>query len=429
MTGRSPNPSAPVGVNYWTESFLSMDAVAPQAADPYFGFLLRGTGRAPDLEDLRERIARSLPALPALTHRPSTTEGRLRWTSDEAFDIRRHVRTCPRLDEDLSPAQQLIPATEPERPLWGIWLDPGLHDGRWELYFLTHHAVQDATGVLRTLRILLCEDPADLPGQPPEPGARPSLLHAVRAMAVLAPQVLSSYLPTAGWDPIDQVKGRRRRFAYAQVPTATLRTVADRYGASVTQVHLAAMTSALRALDAQAGSSSTRHRPLHVCLPLDTRQPGRREDAVGNHLGLDRIPLPWDRSSPAQQLRAITRTVGRSKIRRHKRAWEDVVAAGPHSLLGRLHMRVAHPARTRLTISGVNVPDALTCLGAPVTELIPLPWMPPGHACFTLMATYDGRTTLSVLTDEDAIAPEILTARWLQAVDELHAAPLSDSRF
>jgi hypothetical protein len=414
---------APERANFWTETFLAMDSLVLHPADPYFGFLLRGAGPVPGLPSLRDQIARRLPALPGLTRRPSTTRQGIVWTPDETFDIDRHVQACPKLDEDLNPAQQLIPDTGSERPLWGLWLNTTSRNGSWEIYYLAHHALQDATGAIHTLRTFLDADSPGLAEPQPAARTRPPLPRILRAAACLGSQVVSSYFPTAEWEPLTHPPGRQRRYAHAQVPAGTLRTLADRHGASVTQVHLAAMTSALRRLETDTNAPAKhRRRPLHVCLPLDTRQPSDLAQAVGNRLGLFRAPLPRHQTQPIRQIQTITRTISRSRVQRHRLAWQDALAVAPRPLLDYLHRRITYPANTKLTISAMNVPGTLTFNGAAVTELIPLPWLPPGHACFTLLATYRDATTLSVLTNGTAVAPERLAKLWMEAIDDLEAA-------
>ncbi|MEV0618805.1 wax ester/triacylglycerol synthase domain-containing protein [Nonomuraea sp. NPDC050404] len=405
--------------NLWTRTFLGMSRAAADPSDLYFGFILRGRGPVPDVEELRRQVDKRLALIPALTRVPETREGDVTWRPDEAFDLAGHVRAHGPLTRGVAPQRSLLacaPASPPQ--MWGLWVLPGPREGRWQVCWLSHHAFGDAMAIVRILRVLFGDE------DPPGPVAssrhrRSGRARAIGAAGRMLPGLLATYLPGEQWPPMTSPAGAVRGWAYAQVPFATLRRVADTSGATVNQVHLAAMTAALRGLETDNG-----RRPrgrLQACMPLDLRTPGQDDHTVASRLGLMRVPLAWARPNPAGRLAAVVRATRPRRIGRWKRAWRALLADAPEPIAQWAHRRIGDPRNTKLTVSAVNVPGALAVGGSPVTEIVPLPWLPPGHACFTLLATYAGTTTQSVLTHGGGFAPGRLTTLWARAVDDLAA--------
>ncbi|SEG89414.1 Protein of unknown function [Nonomuraea solani] len=404
--------------NLWTKTFLGMEELAADPSDLYFGLILRGQGPAPGLEDLRRHVEKRLPLIPALTHVPETRGGRVTWRPDDTFDIADHVRTGQRPEPDIAPQPALIGSASP-RPLWGLWLLAGPGDGQWEVCWLGHHAFGDAKAVAEILRVLFGDEEPAATAEPPG-GPRHRPLRATVAVGRVLPGLLATYRPSEQWPPMMDPPGAVRGWAHTQVPFTTLRGVANASEATVNQVHLAAMTAALRGLEIENG-----RRPrgrLQICLPLDLRVPAQDDHVVANHLGLMRVPLPWDLPSPADQLAAVVRATRTRTIERWKRAWREILTNTPEPIGQWAHQRIGHPRNTKLTVSAVNISGSLSVSDSPITEIVPLPWLPPGHACFTLLATYQGITTQSVLTHGGTFAPGRLAALWARALDDLAAS-------
>src|SRR3954452_20395162 len=99
--------------------------------------------------------------------RGPSTLGQWAWAEDRAFDLEHHVRfnALPqpgRVLELLSLVSRLHSSLlDRHRPLWEMHLIEGLNDGRFAVYFKSHHALVDGVSALRMLSRMLTDDPDD----------------------------------------------------------------------------------------------------------------------------------------------------------------------------------------------------------------------------------------------------------------------------
>jgi hypothetical protein len=383
----------PLRIDSLTHTLMEFQHIVRNPADCCVAIFLRLRGTAPDADALRQHVAAYLPRLPALTHRLVPADGGLSWEPDPEFDLAAHIRTLPGTAVAPTTAGEwLTRALEPERPLWRMWLLDG-DEQEWGLVYLIHHAAQDAVGMVRTLETLFGQASQDT-GRVSEVRQRtpwqvsrllPSLFATLRA----APEVTAIATPP----------GRERELTYATVSLADLRAVAKAGGATVGQVHLAAMAGAIGRWSATGG------RGVPVCVPVDTRLDSERDNTAGSFIGLMRVVLPCSDSDPRRRLRKLTRRTTPRKVRVQRSALralsEDVPAKYSAAALKRLGDR----RNVALTVSSVRFSRPLRVLGSPVEKIVPIPWLPPGHHCFSLMITYEDQAVCSVLTDARVPAP------------------------
>ncbi|WP_434445413.1 wax ester/triacylglycerol synthase domain-containing protein [Lentzea sp. E54] len=405
--------------NLWTRAFYGMGQVVTEPSDLYFGFVLRAAGEAPALEDLRRHVAQRMVHVPVLTYRLEADGSGITWVRNENFDIRDHVQAGVLPEPGRSPAQTLL-ARGASLPLWGMWLVPVADENRWELHYLTHHAVQDAAGAIRTLQILLGDEEPRAIAAASRSGATASVL---RALAV-APDLLSTYRPGLVRPSPPAPAGSPRSLAYAQVPTGVLKAIARTRRATVNQVHLGAMAIALDNLDRErTGSPVPRSgRPTYVAVPVDTRVDGEPDGPIGNHLGLIRVPLPSGSPSPATALDSVIRSTHTRRLAQWRRFWHEVSHGRAEWLAARALPRIVDPLRSAFTVSGLNINGQVVWRGEPFHEILPLPWFPLGGSCFTLSASYRGTTTMSVLGHGGPFEPQRLAVLWKEAAFELERA-------
>jgi diacylglycerol O-acyltransferase / wax synthase len=127
-----------------------------------------GCRRCADL-DRRLHLA---PRLRQVLVRPRRGLGPPAWADDTRFDIGRHVRARtvrPPGDEAalLALCAELNqPPLERSRPLWELWLLPGLADGNVGVLFRLHHTVADGVAAMAMMGALL----QAAPGAAPPPG-------------------------------------------------------------------------------------------------------------------------------------------------------------------------------------------------------------------------------------------------------------------
>ncbi|MBO0878848.1 MAG: hypothetical protein J2P17_00325 [Mycobacterium sp.] len=212
--------NCPTPPDLLTHTFLAMESVAADPSDLYFGVLLRCSGGAPSLSELRAHVKSRIAMVPALTHRLTSGPA---WEADPEFDIRSHVRMLSAGPVEAAPIREWMPAPPShDHPLWRMWLLPGA-GSEWGLAFAVHHAVLDGTGVMRALEVLFAGREASAVGEPAG-----NALSAVRAV----PNVLRTFRSAPDLTVMGSLTGQRRLDS-TTVPMADLRAIADASGGSV----------------------------------------------------------------------------------------------------------------------------------------------------------------------------------------------------
>jgi diacylglycerol O-acyltransferase / wax synthase len=391
------NPAVPA--DFLGTTFARLGQLAPDPADTWFGLVFRFAGPCPSAEEVRERVAARLSRLPRLTER-LVARASVQWERDPDFDLARHVRTLPPHTGVLS--AQEIGTPDLARPPWGLWLAED--DDGWRLYYLVHHARQDTAAALRTVRTLLGDD--DLPA-----AAGKNRRRGWPALLPIALDLLRSKRST----PVQlRQYGPGRHIATTDTDIAVLTDIANRTGATVNQVHLAAMSAAL---DRWAPWPEVSRRPVNI--PVDTREPGDPADV--NRLGFMRADLPCGSAAPDERLRIVRAAAGRRRTARYRRVW-STITRGDGKAAGWAMLRITDHTRVAMTLSSIRVPAPLSLMGQQVLGVTALPWLPPAHACFAFFATYDDRATLTVLAPAGAGDPADLATHWTDALHELHRA-------
>ena len=377
-------------------AFARLGQIAPNPADTYYGLVFRFAGPCPPVAEVRARVAARVARLPRLTERIEARQT-VRWARDPEFDVDRHVRTLPPHTGVLS-AHELL-ADGPD-VTWGLWLAED--DDGWRLYYLVHHARQDAAAALRTVIALLGDDEPAAEG-PPAP-ARPA---GKQALAPIALDLARMRFP--GPPVPRKAYGPGRAVASVDVDVALLTEVAARTGATVNQVHLAAMSWAL---DRWSPRPEVTRRPVNV--PVDTRADG--DSIMANRLGFMRVGLPCGEADVEARLRVVRAAASRRRTERYRRVWAAITRGGGHPVAATVMQKITDHTQVAMTLSSLRVPSALTLAGAPVVAVTALPWLPPAHECFAFFATYGDRATLTVLAPDGAPDPAELTEYWREAV-------------
>src|SRR5215831_2896582 len=132
--------------------------------------VLDGAGRV-RVDAVREQFEPRLHLIPRfrqLLYRPRLGLGWPLWVDAPTFDladrIRVHPVAAPGGQAQLLAACQDLAARrlDPARPLWELWLLPGLPDQRVGAYLRLHHAIADGTAALAAFGALL-DQAADTP--------------------------------------------------------------------------------------------------------------------------------------------------------------------------------------------------------------------------------------------------------------------------
>ncbi|MFE9773447.1 wax ester/triacylglycerol synthase family O-acyltransferase [Streptomyces sp. NPDC005931] len=365
---------------------------------------------------VRDCLEARLPLAPRLRqvlYRPCFGLGPPLWVDDPRFDIRAHVRTrtVPAPGDEASLLRVCAQLNEPpldrSRPLWQIWLLPGLADGNVGLLLRLHHAVADGLAALALIGALLDPaapapdppttaaartrapnrpkphqpDPESRPWSPrPRPGPRElfaenlrrhgaAVAHAARALThptrstVRLRALLSQgrRLRAEGRAPalsVNRPVGRHRRVLLLRADLGDLRAAAHRHRATVNDVVLTAVAAGARGL-LQARGELRPGLTVKVSVAVSVRTT-LDERAGGNRVGVMLVPLPLDEADPVRVLaRIATATASRKRLppylpmARFAQRW--MVRAMPRQRLVNLFTSNLPGPQTPMSIAGARI--------------------------------------------------------------------------
>jgi diacylglycerol O-acyltransferase len=402
-----------------------------------------------DLPSVRAAVERRLHLVPRLRQRllrPLPGLGRPVWVDDPGFDVANHVRA-----RRLPPAAgepELLAACEElasvrldrARPLWELWLLPGLAGGRTGAFLRVHHVVADGVAGVGLLAALLDLEP-DAPGLPaapwtprPAPTAgelladglrrrRRALAHPLRAARRLRVG-LPALRELLGEDPaphcsLNRPVGAGRRLLVVQARLDRVKAAAHAEGAKVNDVVLAAVAGGARALLRSRGEP-VEGLLLRAAVPVSLRPGDPGVD--GNRVGGMAVPLPVGEARPAWLLRRIA---GETAVRRRRPPAPlfDGVLAAPLVQRTVAHL-YDHQRLVNLFVTNVPGPPVpLYLAGARLLEVFPVIPIQGNVTVGVGALSYDGQLNLGIVADADACPDVQVFADGLrETLDRLTAA-------
>lgn len=374
-----------------------------------------GRVRLAEVREHVERRTRDVRPLRRLLVRPGG--GRPVWLDDPVFDVSRHVRSRPVPppgDEEsllrVCAGIAAVPLPR-DRPLWELWLLPGLAGGRVGLLIRWHHVLADGLAALTLLAPLFDPEPGGAPRAPDAPdrpgtGGPPPVSATARAPARTPARAAARLLGAAaqvrgalaeGRAPalsLNRPVGARRRAVLVRADLAAVRELAHRHGGTVNDVVLTAVAGGARRLLAARGELAGVPE-LKVSVAASVRAAG--DPAGGNRAGVRVVAVPVDEPDPVAGLRRIAATTSRQRTR------------PPYRPGGRLAQRwmVRVMDRQRLVnvlLSNVRGPAApLLFAGAPVLELFQLGAVQGNLALAVGVVSYAGTLGIDVVADADVV--------------------------
>lgn len=392
------------------------------------------------LDVVRQHVASRLHLVPRfrqLLYRPRRGLGWPLWVDAPSFDIANHVRVhslgaAASEDEVMVACAELMRRPfDPSRPLWELWLLPGLAEGRLAAVLKLHHVIADATAALAAFGALLDDRPdATRPAAPPwHPMPIPTtgellgdnlwrrhnelrrawsgLTHPARTLGQ-ARAALPAWREVLTDRPapktsLNQPVGRHRSVAVVHGRLEAAKLAAKTGNAKVNDVVLAAVASGLRDLFASRGEllDGLMQRAM-VTISQHDEEPGQ---AKGNKPGWMMVPLPLDQPDPSRRLELIAAETAARKQRARPEAGSGIfrfIAAQ------RLWYRL-FPRQRSVNIVVSNVPGppfTVYLAGAQVLDLIPL--MPTmGNLTLVVAAlSYAGRLNIAAAGDPD-LCPDL----------------------
>lgn len=414
-------------------------------------------GPVPRQDEARAAIARKLPLVPRWRQRlvrVPLSLGRPVWVDDPDFDLAHHVHRAAvpypgGVAETRDVVERLL--SEPldrDLPLWQDWVLEGLADGRWALLTKVHHSMVDGIAGTDLLGLLL--DPTPEPGPVPldrwhperPPGRWHLVTDAVRDGISLrvrelrgAPTAVGAavghglrhprataealedtargvaefarnLLPTAGSSLIGPL-GHERGYAWTEVDLATVLAIRERFGGTVNDVVLAAVTSAFRDLLLARGEEADAH-GVRAMVPVSVRHPDQRGH-FDNRVSTLLAELPVELEDPRDRLTEVAIRMRALKESHEAQVGEQITelanAVPPVALSAFLHAAFRIPHRNLTTVI-TNVPgpsQPLYFLGRPLLSTYPYVPVADRLRCDVAVTSYDGRLLFGVTTDRDSM--------------------------
>jgi diacylglycerol O-acyltransferase / wax synthase len=412
-------------------------------------------------------IASKLPLVPRYRQRiavPPFNIGLPAWENDPDFDLRNHLRhvTLKRgTDAEFKTAVATILSANMERhrPLWDLTLVRGLNGDRTAVVVRIHHCLADGISGIGLMNVLMDQSPipphlarrASVPALPPPPppalldsfleacfsgvqrvltaqsellsmaerivastGVKPKPLEEPPAAADAAVALfdqLTRLIPEVGTPverlPFNVICRGPQNFYWTEIPLVDIKAVKDACDATVNDVALAAMVSAVRRY-AELHGVCVKGRALRIVVPVSVR--GQDDvSELGNRITFLPVTLPLDIRSPRKLMLAVR---AQTTLLKSARLAELVALAG--TLLGTIPnplQALLGPLVSQLPISLCNL--IFTNVRGPAAPLYLLghqmiacyPYVPIGGemGMNCAMLTYNGTAFFGFTGDSHAI--------------------------
>jgi WS/DGAT/MGAT family acyltransferase len=371
-----------------------------------------------------------VPRFRRVLMRPRLGLGWPLWVDAPSFDVADHVRVHP----IAAPGgqAQLLAACEaltrrrldPARPLWELWLLPGLAGGRVGALLRVHHVLADGAAALAAFGALLDLTP-DAPEVVPPPWRRAPVPTAAellrdnvrrrgtelrrglsglahprrtigRARATLPAwrEVLTD--EPAPQTSLNQPVGDARRLTLVGGRLNAVKQIARAHNAKVNDVVLAAVAGGLRELLAGRGEDvdGLVQRAM-VTISLHDERPGQ---AHGNRPGWMMVPLPLGEPDPARRLALIAAETAARKHQARPEAGSGVFrfVAGQRMW----YRRFEKQRSVNLVVTNApGPPIPLYLAGAKMLELFPLMPTMGNLTLVVAVLSYDGQLNVTAVSD------------------------------
>jgi diacylglycerol O-acyltransferase len=406
------------------------------------------------IEAVREHLEPRLdlvPRLRQLLHRPRLGLGWPLWVDAPSFDIADHIRVqtvnAPGDEAQLLQACQELARRklDPARPLWELWLLPGLQEERVAVYFRLHHAFADGAAALAAFGALLDVTP-DAP-TPVEPEWTPTpiptdtellrdnlrrrgrelsrgwtgLTHPSRTMG-RAREAWPAWREVLAEEPaprtsLNRPVGTERRLALIRSRLDLTKQIAHAHNAKVNDVVLAAVAGGLRALLTSRGEDveGLVQRAM-VTISLHDEQPW---EARGNRPGWMMVPLPLGEPDAIRRLELI----GAETAARKNEARPEAGSGIFRFVAGQRVWYRLFPRQRSVNLVVTNAPGPpvpLYVAGAPLLEVFP---MMPTMGNLTLVVgvlSYEDQLNFTAAADHDRCPDvEVFAQGVRSALDDL----------
>jgi diacylglycerol O-acyltransferase len=419
-------------------------------------------GKPPSYEELLVHVESRLHLIPRYRQRvaraPVVQLTNPKWTDDERFDIRWHVRRAalpsPGGDEELRDliGQIMSDPLDLARPLWQLHLIEALDGNRHAYLSKTHHALVDGVSAVDVGTILLDPDPNGTDPEPSEPWepdqSSPAMLFVseatdsawrpIRAAGRVARETLTTPFvetaaramrtaegfaglasggPGAPRSALNVDIGRDRRVAWVPADLQAIKDARSVGGATVNDVILSIVAGALGGFLASPARELPKEYPRHgqtppdhlvALVPVSIRRPDE-PSTLGNRIASIQVPLPLNLPDPRLRLQKVTEETARLKDSEQARAASLIIDATgwtPPTINRLLADAMSRPLTWNLVISNVPGPQMpFYLLGRRLLEVYPcVPLSPQGHALSIGIVSYDGGVFFGLTGDREVLS-------------------------
>jgi WS/DGAT/MGAT family acyltransferase len=388
------------------------------------------------IEAIRDQLEPRLHLIPRfrqLLYRPRLGLGWPLWVDAPCFDLASHIRVHP-VATPGGQAQLLAACEElaarrldPARPLWELWLLPGLPDRRVGAYLRLHHAISDGAAVLAVFGALL-DQAADVPALAappftPAPKPAPSQLladnlrrrraelgHGWSGLTHLGRTLRHARQALPAWREVlterpaphtslNHPVGTGRRLALIRSRLDVTKQIAHAHHATVNDVVLAAIADGLHKLLASRGEDiqGLVQRAM-VTISLHQEQPGH---ARGNKPGWMMVSLPLGEPDPVRRLEMIAAETAALKHKVRPQAGSGIFrfAAGQRAW----YRHFPRQRSVNLVVTNLAGPPVpLYLAGAPLLELYPMMPVMGNLTLVIAVLSYAGQLNITATGDQDA---------------------------
>lgn len=388
--------------------------------------------------------------------------GRPVWVDDPHFNIEYHIRhTAMPAPGSVAQLRNLVGRVMAQqldraKPLWEMWIAEGLEGGRWAMLSKTHHCMVDGVSGTDLLTVILDDSPAPERASPPawraepEPGQGALLTHALRdrsispyemtrslRSALRGPRRALAQLRELGTglgtlrslaSPLDSSLngpiGPHRRWGWAGTTLDDVKAIRRRFGGTVNDVVLTAITKGFRELLLSRGEE-VEGRVVRTLVPVSVRREDER-GSYNNRVSAMFAELPVGIEDPVARLESLRAQMDGLKEQKQAVAAEVLTSLSgfaPPLLLalgGRLFARL--PQRSVQTVT-TNVPGPQRPMYAAGRRMLQvMPYVPLAGSVRIGIAifSYAGALTFGVTGDyETAPDLDVLCHGIEEGIDEL----------
>jgi WS/DGAT/MGAT family acyltransferase len=424
-------------------------------------------GPPPPFEDLRAMVGGKLDLVPRYRQKVRfvpLAAGPPVWIDDPHFSLDYHIRhtAIPAPGSELQLRQMagrvFSQALDRNKPLWELWVVEGMQDGRWALLSKVHHCMVDGVAATDLMSVMFSDDTntereAREWSAPPEPSgievlvrtalrrASPAgqletlrqalrtpreTLRSVAEIARAAASASPSLRPVAASSLTGPI-GPHRRWSWAKVRLADVKTVRSGLGGTVNDVVLTLITGGFRDLLRSRGEQPPEDQVIRTMVPVSVRRRGEK-GVYNNRVSAVFAGLPVGLADPAARLERIRAEM--DGVKQSKQAVAgDVLSSlsgfAPPLLLALGSRLVTLSPRLNMHTATTNVPgpqQPVQTLGRRMLESYPFVPVVGSIRIVVAIFSYDGGLYFGVTGDYDG-APDIdvLTSGIERAMDELLA--------